>query len=86
IAQDDSFEMQEAAHSLKSTSAAVGAMSLADLSQQLESIGRSHHNTNTPPPQKLPTYSQISSWNITGSKRHCTENCPRGNPASWDFG
>ncbi|AFY83082.1 response regulator [Oscillatoria acuminata] len=53
IAQDDSFELQEAAHSLKSTSAAVGAMSLADLSQQLESIGRSHHNTNTPPPPEV---------------------------------
>ncbi|MCT7972029.1 response regulator [Laspinema olomoucense] len=53
IAQDDSFELQEAAHSLKSTSAAVGAMSLADLSQQLESIGRSHHNSNTPPPPEV---------------------------------
>ncbi|MCT7958634.1 response regulator [Laspinema palackyanum] len=53
IAQDDSFELQEAAHSLKSTSAAVGAMSLADLSQQLESIGRSHHNTQTPPPPEV---------------------------------
>ena len=53
IAQDDSFELQEAAHSLKSTSAAVGAMSLADLSQQLESIGRSHHKTQTPPPPEV---------------------------------
>ncbi len=53
IAQDDSFELQEAAHSLKSTSAAVGALSLADLSQQLESIGRSHHRANTPPPPEV---------------------------------
>ncbi len=53
IAQDDSFELQEAAHSLKSTSAAVGALTLADLSQQLESIGRSHHSANTPPPPEV---------------------------------
>ncbi|MBO0352291.1 response regulator [Phormidium pseudopriestleyi FRX01] len=53
IAQDDGFEMEEAAHSLKSTSAAVGALTLADLSQQLETIGRSHHRANSPLPLEV---------------------------------
>ncbi len=62
IAQDESGEIEEAAHSLKSTSAAVGALTLAELSQQLESLGRSHHTSKTPPPPEVTEiFSQLMS-------------------------
>ncbi|MBW4537879.1 MAG: PAS domain S-box protein [Myxacorys chilensis ATA2-1-KO14] len=40
IAQRDAFLLQQAAHTLKSTSAAVGATELADLCQELETCAR----------------------------------------------
>jgi CheY-like chemotaxis protein/HPt (histidine-containing phosphotransfer) domain-containing protein len=46
IAQNDSPTLHHAAHSLKSTSATIGAQSLARLCKDLEAIGRAHTTDN----------------------------------------
>lgn len=43
IAQADAPSLQRAAHTLKSSSATVGALGLSQLSQELETLGRTNH-------------------------------------------
>lgn len=40
ITQEDAARLEQAAHTLKSSSATLGAMTLAELSKQLEAMGR----------------------------------------------
>jgi signal transduction histidine kinase/DNA-binding response OmpR family regulator len=49
IANDDAEQLRKAAHSLKSSSANIGASALADRSKELEQLGRNHTTAGAAP-------------------------------------
>ena len=49
VAQEDAFSLKQAAHTLKSTSAALGAMALSKLCSKLEAMAHSGIIENAPP-------------------------------------